>query len=198
MDFSWGQHQVLRTWPAIFTEAAVHNCVVYHSHLNLQDFSRYGRQIWWYSGKQVVCVGPSTGYVQVGWCVKFFSGWMPVNQTIIIINFYTATICQRQAFRCGLQWTYVQFKLDRLLLSCWLPCSFHVIWCFQPLCFCPVVQMESGWGMMLHTPDRRVDLCLHSGHPPRPQLPPTHSNWVPVLGFEPRSSRATGFKSQLL
>ena len=41
---------------------------------------------------------------------------------------------------------------------------------------CPVIQLESGWGISLHTPDRRVDPCLHSGHPPRPQLPPAHAN----------------------
>ena len=35
----------------------------------------------------------------------------------------------------------------------------------------PTVLMESGWGVTLITPDRRVDPCLHIGHPPRPQLP---------------------------
>ena len=41
---------------------------------------------------------------------------------------------------------------------------------------CLLIQVESGWGVPLHTPDRRVDLCLHSGHPPRPQLPPGSSS----------------------
>ena len=35
----------------------------------------------------------------------------------------------------------------------------------------PTILMKSSWGVMLLTPDRRVDHCLHSGHPPRPQLP---------------------------
>ena len=58
----------------------------------------------------------------------------------------------------------------------------------------PTVLTVSGWGIMLITPDRRVDPCLHSGHSPRPQLPPTHSNWVLGIGFEPRPSWASGFK----
>ena len=43
---------------------------------------------------------------------------------IIIINFYTATICQRQTFRCGLQsLTYVQSNVDRgCFFSRWIQC----------------------------------------------------------------------------
>ena len=53
-------------------------------------------------------------------------------------------------------------------------------------------------GYLLFTPNRKVDHCLHSSHPPWPQLSPTHLNWDPGLGFEPESSWASGFKNQLL
>ena len=79
---------------------------------------------------------------------------------------------------------HIQPSVDKTILQLItvLFCYFELLPGFP----CPVIQVESGWRQnMLFTPGRKVDPCLHSGLPPRPQLPPTHSNLVPGPGYEP-------------
>ena len=84
-------------------------------------------------------------------------------------------MCLQAGIQVRFTMIYIQFILDKFFFCDDSSC-FMLLW---PVFCCPSFQVESGWGMMLITPDRRVDPCLHNGHPPRPQLPPTHSNCVP-------------------
>ena len=111
-----------------------------------------------------------------------FITWMTLNdiiEWIIITN--DIAILQ--------YWVLHQIPLNTF----WESDCLMLIW---PILFCPAIQ--SGWSMCCSPQTGGWTLWQHSGHPPRPQLPPTHSQLSSRTGIWTRSSWTSGFKSQLL
>ena len=141
--------------------------------------------------------GNSTKYMPEG---VWVDNYLYILYYIYYIYFlYSAMDCY-----CDIYALYNEYiSINQVWTSFFSWCSQCLYCCFGQFFFVQPSRWRNRAGVyvvgyMLFTPDRRVDPCLHSGHPPRPQLPPSHSNWVPGLGFEPRSSSAIGLKTQLL
>ena len=130
----------------------------------------------------------------------YYKSQSPTNLSFIIIIYYyyyiyIALPCTRDRHSGALYNVYVQFKLDRLLLCCWLPSPFELSTSWL---LCPVVQVESGWGICCsHQTAGWASAYTVANLPGHNYLQLTPIEFQDQC-FGPRSSWNSGFINQLL